>query len=57
MVLLMIVAKLGYPSSNKLRLLLFVAFLAATVVWIRRGAGYYEDDEHPDRDKVDQGNE
>ena len=56
MLLLMIVAKVGYPSSNKLRLLLFVAFLAASVAWIRRGADYYEDEEHSDGDKVDQGN-
>ena len=59
MALLMIVAKIGIPSSNKVRLLLFVAFLAASLVWIRRGADDYYDeaDDRPDRDAVDHGNE
>jgi hypothetical protein len=60
MALLMIVAKIGIPSSNKVRLLLFAAFLGASWVWIRRGADDYyddEDDDRPDRDPVDHGNE
>ena len=51
MVLLTIVAKIGIPSSNRVRFLLLVLFLAGCVMWIRRGSDDYWDDGHdrPDR--------
>jgi hypothetical protein len=57
MLLLTIVAKIGIPSSNRVRFLLIVLLVAGCVVWIRRGADDYYDDDRPDRDTVDRGNE
>jgi hypothetical protein len=57
MALLLIAAKVGLLTSKKVRWLLIVAFLAASVVWIRRGAYLLEDDESPDHGRVEQGPE